>query len=87
MPYDKNSSHHLYWIRSKSRKKLRKVLSDSGIETGTHYQPIHKMSYYFQKNKIPFTEMFSKNIITLPTHPNLTNSNLQFIIEEINKII
>ena len=87
MPYDKYCSYHFYWILVKDRDKIRKKLKNKGIETGTHYQPIHKMSYYFQKNKIPFTEMFSKNIITLPTHPNLTNSNLQFIIEEINKII
>ena len=40
-------------------------LKNKGIETGTHYQPIHKMSYYSQKNKIPFTEMFSKNIISI----------------------
>ena len=37
MPYDVNCSYHLYWILVKNRKKFRKQLSDSGIETGTHY--------------------------------------------------
>ena len=87
MPYDRFCSYHFYWILVKNRDQIRKKLKNKGIETGTHYKPIHKMSYYSQKNKIPSTEMFSDRIITLPTHPNLTNSNLQFIIEEINKII
>ena len=87
MPYDKDCSYHFYWILVNDRDKIRKKLKNKGIETGTHYQPIHKMSYYSQKNKIPLTSTFSEEIIWLRTHPNITNSNLQFIVEEINKII
>jgi dTDP-4-amino-4,6-dideoxygalactose transaminase len=31
--------------------------------------------------------MMSDKIITLPTHPNLSNLDLEYIIDEINKII
>jgi len=87
MPYRNSCSYHFYWILVNNRNEIRKKLKNKGIETGTHYKPIHKTSYYSQKNKIPSTEMMSDKIITLPTHPNLSNLDLEYIIEEINKII
>ena len=85
MPYDKNSSHHLYWIRSKSRKKLRKVLSDSGIETGTHYRPIHTFNLYKKSLDLPVTEAVGDEIITLPIHSNLAERQIEKIISIVNK--
>ena len=69
------------------REMIVEGFRNKGIETGTHYKPIHKTSYYSQKYKIPSTEMMSDKIITLPTHPNLSNLDLEYIIDEINKII
>ena len=85
MKFDKNSSYHFYWILVKNREKLRKELSEEGIETGTHYQPIHKFHFFNKKIKLPNTEYASKSIITLPTHPNLSTNDLQKIIKIINK--
>jgi dTDP-4-amino-4,6-dideoxygalactose transaminase len=85
MQYDKNCSYHFYWILVKNRAKLRKTLLDEGIETGTHYKPIHKFSMYNKKISLPNTEYAAKSIITLPTHPNLTENNLDKIIKIINK--
>ena len=45
------------------------------------------MSYYDKKNKLDITEKFSNQIITLPTHPNLNNSDMDYIIENINRIL
>ena len=84
MPYDKNSSHHLYWIRSKTRKKLRKILFENGIETGTHYRPIHTFNLYKTTSNLPITELAGKEIVTLPIHPNLTEKQLKKIITLIN---
>ena len=84
MLFDKNSSHHLYWIRSKTRKKLRKLLSDNQIETGTHYRPIHTFNLYKKSTTLPITESVGDEIITLPMHPNLTEKELQKIIKLVN---
>ena len=46
MPFDDGCSYHFFWIRVKSRKKFRKFMNDYGIETGTHYKPIHKMTFF-----------------------------------------
>ena len=85
IPLDKRCSYHLYWICVKNRNKFRKDLDDIGIETGTHYKPIHKMSFYKKSNKILNTEKAGKEIVTIPIHPNLTQSQIDYIIKSVNK--
>lgn len=86
MPYDKNGSYHFYWILTKNREQFRKKLKNAGIETGTHYRPIHTMSFYKGlKAKLPITEEIGKQIVSLPTHPNLSESDVDLIINCVNK--
>ena len=87
MPFDKNSSYHFYWILSNNRKKLISKLQKNGIETGTHYKPIHQMSMYKIKQKLHVTENVGKKIISLPTHPNLSQNEITRIISVINENI
>ncbi|AJW71789.1 DegT/DnrJ/EryC1/StrS family aminotransferase [Nitrosopumilus adriaticus] len=84
MPFDKGCSYHFYWIRVKNRQKFRKKMFEKGIETGTHYEPIHKFSFYKSKIKLPITEKVSKEIVTLPTHPNLSDYDIDKIIKTVN---
>ena len=85
MPISLDSSYHFYWILVKNRKNFRKNMSKYGIETGTHYKPIHQMSMYKQKKHLPITEKIGKTIITLPTSPNLNKRQIDFIVESVNK--
>ena len=83
--FDRTGVYHFYWILIKNRDKLRKILLDKGIETGTHYRPIHKFTMYDKKISLPNTEYAGKSIVTLPTHPNLTQNDLDQIIKTINR--
>ena len=85
MPYEINCSYHFYWILVKNRNMLRKKLSEYGIETGTHYKPIHTFSYYRSKNKLKITEDVGKRIVILPCHPNLKKQDIDKIIKLTNK--
>tara|TARA_Y100000590_G_scaffold327928_1_gene372301 strand:+ start:4431 stop:5519 length:1089 start_codon:yes stop_codon:yes gene_type:complete len=85
MPYDENCSYHLYWLLVKNRKKFRTVLSEQGIETGTHYKPIHKMKMYTTKTNLSITEKVGKQIVTIPIHANLKKSEIKKIIRCINE--
>ena len=85
MPISLNSSYHFYWILVKDRKNFRENMSKYGIETGTHYKPVHQMSMYKQKKHLPVTEKIGETIITLPTSPNLNKPQIDFIIESVNK--
>jgi len=84
MQYDKSCSYHLYWILVKNRNEFRKKLSSYKIETGTHYKPVHTFSLYKSKTKLKITENVGKNIVTIPCHSNLKESDIDKIIKSIN---
>lgn len=85
MPFNENCSYHFYWIKVKNRDYFMKQMLENGVETGIHYKPIHKMSFYKRKTNLPTTEETGKNIVSLPTHPNLTNQDIDKIIMLTNK--
>ena len=84
MPISENCSYHLYWILVKNRKKFRQNLAEKGIETGTHYKPIHLMKMYNQYDSLPITENIGKQIVTIPIHPNLKAFEIEKIIKSVN---
>ena len=85
MPFDENCSYHLYWILVKNRENFRQKLANKGIETGTHYKPIHKMKMYKTSKKLPITEKIGKEIVTIPIHPNLNDFEINKIIKYVNE--
>ena len=86
MSYDEGCSYHFYWIRVKNRKKFMDDLKENGIETGIHYKPIHTMSMYKKlKSNLPHTKKVSKEIVSIPTHSDLKNDDVDHIISTINR--
>ena len=85
MSFNEKCSYHLYWILVKNRQRFREKLYKNGIETGTHYKPIHLMSMYKKNISLPETESVGKKIVTIPIHPNLKKSEIKKIIDTINK--
>ena len=86
MPFSNECSYHLYWIRVKNRSQFMKKMKSKGIETGIHYNPIHLMSMFYQKNtKLEITEHIGKELVSIPMHTNLTKSDVDYVIENVNK--
>ena len=83
--FNKDCSYHLYWILVKNRKKFREKMWQVGIETGTHYKPIHTTKMYQTHVVLPNTEKIGKQIVTIPIHPNLKNFEMDKIASSINK--
>ena len=85
IPFTSTCVYHLYWICVRDRIFFRKKLLEKGIETGTHYKPIHQMSLYKKSVKLPLTEKIAKEIVTIPIHPNLTGSQIDYIVKTVNR--
>ena len=83
--FNKDCSYHLYWILVKNRKKFREKMWKAGIETGTHYKPIHTMKMYQNHTVLLNTERVGKQIVTIPIHPNLKTFEMDKIVSSINK--
>lgn len=79
------SVYHTFIIRVKQRDKLLQYLLDNGIEVKVHYPlPIHQQRPYLNHNfKLPKTEQFAKEIISLPIHQYLNQNHLDYVIEKI----
>jgi dTDP-4-amino-4,6-dideoxygalactose transaminase len=79
---------HIFVIRipvMTSRHTLRQNLLKDGIPTGIHYKPNHLLSF-FQSNsssQLTNTELLYPEILTLPLHPRLKNSDLLKIVTKL----
>ena len=85
MPFDQNCSYHFYWILVKNRKNFIKNMSDSGVEVGVHYKPIHKFNLYKSKNILSETELIQNKIVSIPCHQSLNQNDVNKIIKLVNK--
>ena len=75
---------HLFVIRLKERNKLKKYLLENKIFTGIHYETPNHLHGYFKKialaKNLKKTENFSKNILSLPIYPELSQKKVKYII-------
>ena len=81
-----------YSVRVKNRDKVRYSLSDKGIPTAVHYpQPLHLQECFdylgYNEGDFPVTEHMSKEILSLPMNPYLTNNEIQYIVKGLKESI
>ena len=86
---DGKSVYHQIVIKHEKRDEIRKELADNEIGSAIYYEtPIHKQPIYQEFGyKLPNSEKFSKEIISLPSYPQLTDDQALEICEHVNKII
>ena len=82
---------HIYVIkipRLKNRELFRKKLSQKGIQTGIHYYPNYKYTKYKAPKKLfPNTEIVYKKLLTLPLHPDITTSDINYVQKSLNNLL
>jgi len=86
---DGKSVYHQIVIKHKKRDEIRKELADNDIGSAIYYEtPIHKQPIYQEFGyELPNSEKFSKEIMSLPSYPQLTDDQALEICEHVNKII
>tara|TARA_Y100000590_G_scaffold9367_1_gene11534 strand:+ start:4992 stop:6071 length:1080 start_codon:yes stop_codon:yes gene_type:complete len=86
---DGKSVYHQIVIKHEKRDDIRKELTDNEIGSAIYYEkPIHKQPIYEEFGyKLPNSERFSKEIMSLPSYPQLTDEQALEICEHINKVI
>ncbi len=84
-----NPTFHQFIIRTTLRNKLKVFLFKNKIDTAIHYPiPIHKQVAFkkqFGDIKLPLTEKFSKEILSLPINPHMKKSEVDFVIKKVNQ--
>ena len=83
--------YHLYVIRAKRRDELRAWLQKDGIQCGVHYpltipmQPVYKQLFNFKPGDYPVSESVSKDCLSLPMHPFLSEEDIEYVCESVRK--
>jgi len=81
---------HTYWMYTvmvddfEKRDRLRTFLKEKGIETRPAFHPVHQMPMYY-KEGVSFTvaESLALKGINLPSYPELSESDVNYISEQI----
>ena len=86
---DGKSVYHQIVIKHEKRDDVRKALLDNGIGCAIYYEkPIHMQEIYQEYGlTLPNSEKFSREIMSLPSYPSLTDEQVEIIAESVNKII
>ena len=91
LPENENgkSVYHQIVIRHENRDKIREELTNNDIGSAIYYEkPIHLQPLYLEYDyKLPNSEKFAKEVLSLPSYPSLTNDQLLEICEHVNKVI
>src|SRR5665648_630375 len=82
--------YHLLVIKCKNRDVFQKYLLDNGIKTQLHYPiPPHLAECYtrvgYKVGDFPITEQYAKEILRLPLYNGMTDEEIEYVLEVINR--
>jgi perosamine synthetase len=87
VPVEREWARHVYYmyvIRAKHRDKLASYLKEKGIETGIHYPvPVHRQPCLKSDIRLPVTEKYVDEILSLPMYPQLTDEQVEYVASEV----
>ena len=85
---NENVNWYLYTIATQNRDKVLKKLNENGIGAASYYPiPVHKTPFYKLKTKLPITDWAASHVISLPIHPGVTKTNIEFIAKTLHEIL
>jgi len=97
IPYVKpNVKHawHLYTVllRGVNRNEFFNKMRKDNVGVNVHYIPVYHHSYYrknfnFNSGNYPVTEDVFNNIVTLPLFPEMSNRDIEYVIDTTKKIL
>ena len=82
--------YHLFIIETDCRDELQKHLTNAGIQTHIHYPvPIHLQKAYvnlgYKEGAFPHTERSAKRMLSLPMFPELSDTQIKYIVGSIKE--
>jgi len=83
--------YQLYTIRvtKEVRDNLFNFLAKKGIMVKIYFQPVHLTTFYRSllgyKEELPVTEELSKEVLTLPMYPTLSENDINYIVRNVKQ--
>lgn len=84
--------YHLFVVRSERRDELEKYLNEKGIGTLKHYPiPMHEQECYkdlgIKHGELPIAEEISRTVLSIPMYYGMTDEQIDYVIDKINKFM
>lgn len=81
---------HIFAIRTDERDRLKNYLEEKGIGTNIHYPiPIHLQKAYadlgYHKGDFPAAEEIANTELSLPMYYGMTEDQIQYVIDQLNR--
>lgn len=82
--------YHVFVIRCDRRDELEAYLKKNGIGTVKHYPiPMHEQECYkdlgIKNGELPIAEEISSTVLSIPMYYGMTNEEINYVIDTINK--
>lgn len=68
-------------VSMEDRDRVITALADDGIETRPVFHPMHTLPPYLQEDTFPVSGMLGRRGISLPTHVNLGDDDVDYVVE------
>lgn len=81
--------YHQYTIRvpGHDRDAFVSALADKGVGSGVYYPiPVHRLPSFDLDVDLPVTARVADEVISLPVHPSLTQSDLETVVSAVNSV-
>ncbi|HET6379517.1 MAG TPA: DegT/DnrJ/EryC1/StrS family aminotransferase [candidate division Zixibacteria bacterium] len=82
--------YHQYTIRVARRDEFAERLRERGVGTGIYYPiPVHRQQPFIERGygdqRFPVTERLSREVLSIPVHPSLTDAEVDAVIAAVNE--
>jgi dTDP-4-amino-4,6-dideoxygalactose transaminase len=91
---DSKHARHLYtiWVDAAKRDEYMNQLQEAGLGVAVNFRALHLMSFYvnkygYKKGYFSNCEAIGDATITLPFYPRLSEDEIQYIIDSVNKVV
>ncbi len=88
------SAWHIYpiQVQGNDRRKVFEHLQEQGIGVQVHYMPVHLHPFYrkrfgYKEGDFPKAEKYYQRAISLPLFPKMSNQDVEYVIQSVEKII
>ncbi len=88
------SARHIYtiWVDPNKRDSILHKMQDKGIGVAVNYRAVHTLTYFrqyfkFKPEDFPIANLIGKSTISLPLYPALKDSEIEYVVESVAKII
>lgn len=91
--YTTHNAHMYYIILPSSAKRDEMItnLRAKGIQSVFHYIPLHTapmgQRFGYKEGQLPVTEEYAKRLLRLPMWADLTNEEIEYVIDSVNNLL